>query len=233
MLASCCRLALLGALCSAAVAVETAALIDFLSDDGERLLIEAEARETYFPLASQFVTQDNREFCGVASMTMLRNALEVTAPEVPELSPYRTFTQSNVLDDRTEGVLPRETIRRQGMSLDQLGAILETKPLDVEVHHAAESTVGEFRATAKDYLSRPDHFVLVNYLRAGVGQESGGHHSPLAAYHGGSDRFLILDTARYKYPPVWVRADDLFAAMNTRDASVPTKTRGYVLVSRK
>ena len=233
MLASCCRLALLGTLCSAAVAVEPAALIDFLSDDGERLLVEAEAREAYFPLASHFVTQENRGFCGVASMTMLLNALEVSAPEVPELSPYRTFTQANVLDDRTEAVLPREAIRRQGMSLDQLGAMLETKPLAVKVRHASESTVGEFRATAKDYLSRPDHFVLVNYLRAAIGQESGGHHSPLAAYHGGSDRFLILDTARYKYPPVWVRADDLFAAMNTRDAASPAKTRGYVLVSRK
>ena len=47
-----------------------------------------------------------------------------------------------------------------------------------------------------------------------------------------SDRFLILDVARYKYPPVWVTASDLFAAMNTTDAANNNKTRGYVLVTK-
>jgi hypothetical protein len=50
-----------------------------------------------------------------------------------------------------------------------------------------------------------------------MGQETGGHISPLAAYDSKSDRFLILDVARYKYPPVWVSASDLFVAMNTTD----------------
>ena len=46
----------------------------------------------------------------------------------------------------------------------------------------------------------------MNYLRKAIGQERGGHISPLAAYDAKSDRFLILDVARYKYPPVWVKA---------------------------
>ena len=47
-----------------------------------------------------------------------------------------------------------------------------------------------------------------------------------------TDRFLILDVARYKYPPVWVNASDLFAAMNTTDSANNNKTRGYVLVAK-
>jgi hypothetical protein len=37
--------------------------------------------------------------------------------------------------------------------------------------------------------------------------------------------------SRYKYPPVWVTASDLFDAMNTTDADNQNKTRGFVLVS--
>jgi Phytochelatin synthase len=208
-------------------------LVDLRSDRGEELLVEAEARKDYFSLASHFDTQESRSSCGVASMTMVLNAMEVTAPEVPELAPYRTFTQANVLDERTEEVVPLRRIRTEGMSLDQLAAVLATKPVTVSVHHAGTSTLGEFREQAQDCLARSDHFVIVNYFRPTLGQEGGGHHSPLAAYHRKSDRFLILDVARYKYPPVWVPASELFDAMNTTVPGTANKTRGYLLVSRK
>ena len=128
-------------------------LIDFRSEHGEELLVQAEARQAYFRLTSHFVTQENRAFCGVASMTMVLNALQVSAPEVPELAPYRTFTQTNVLDARTEAVVPRETIRNAGLSLDQLAALLATKPVAVSVHHAEDGAIGEFRTRAQDHLS--------------------------------------------------------------------------------
>ena len=68
-------------------------------------------------------------------------------------------------------------------------------------------------------------------MRKALGEERGGHISPLGAYDEKADRFLILDVARYKYPPVWVKTSDLFDAMNTTDAGNDNKTRGYVLVS--
>ena len=120
-----------------------------------------------------------------------------------------------------------------GMTLDQLGAFIATQPVTAEVHHAADASLDTFRATARDYLSKPGHFVMVNYLRKAIGQEKGGHISPLAAYDEKSDRFLILDVARYKYPPVWVTAGDLFAAMNTVDSDNQNRTRGYVLIAAK
>jgi hypothetical protein len=208
-------------------------LIGASSSEGEALLIGAEAREAYFSLASNFVTQENQAFCGVASMVMIFNALQLPAPAVPEFDPYRTFTQDNVLDARTEAILPRETIKKQGMTLDQLGLLLATQPVAVEVHHAADGSLAAFRSKAEEYLGKPDHFVVVNYLRKSIGQERGGHISPLAAYDKETDRFLILDVARYKYPPVWVRADELFAAMNTEDSDNGNRTRGFVLLARK
>ena len=74
--------------------------------------------------------------------------------------------------------------------------------------------------------------MIVNYLRKAIGQQIGGHISPLAAYDAKEGRFLVLDVARYKYPPFWVRASDLFDAMNTTDASNGGKTRGYVVVTK-
>jgi hypothetical protein len=73
-------------------------------------------------------------------------------------------------------------------------------------------------------------FIAVNYRRNHVGQPPGAHFSPLAAYDEASDSFLILDVARYKFPPVWVAAADLFDAMNTLDSD-SGKTRGFIVVS--
>ena len=207
-------------------------LTDLNSGEGERYFLESGALATYFPIADNFVTQKTQAYCGVASIVMVLNAAGVPAPTSPEYQPYHIFTQDNVLDERTEAVLPRQVLARQGMTLDQLGGLLALHPVTIEVHHAADGDLDAFRAAARDYLATKDHFVVVNYLRKAIGQQTGGHISPLAAYDAKADRFLILDVARYKYPPVWVKASDLFDAMNTTDASNDNKTRGYVLVAK-
>ncbi len=81
-------------------------------------------------------------------------------------------------------------------------------------------------------LKENERFIVVNYLRKAIGQEAGGHISPLAAYDEDTDRFLILDVSRYKYPPVWVGAEALFAGMNTSDSDNDDRSRGFVIVGR-
>ena len=70
--------------------------------------------------------------------------------------------------------------------------------------------------------------VPVNYSRQGMGLSGGGHFSPVADYHPETDSFLLLDTAQYKYPSVWVPAADLHRAMATVDATAK-RDRGYIL----
>jgi Phytochelatin synthase len=226
---------LIAALCAIGARADTLPLPNnrtgFSTHDGEAYFGESDAREAYFPLADNFLTQKTQSYCGVASIVMVLNALRVPAPAVPEYEPYRTFTQDNVLDARTDKVLPRETLARQGMTLDQIGGILALEPVKAEVHHASDSSVEEFRKLAGAYLRESGHFVIVNYLRKALGEERGGHISPLAAYDAKTDRFLILDVARYKYPPVWVKTADMFAAMNAPDAANDNKSRGFVLVT--
>jgi hypothetical protein len=208
-------------------------LVDFNSPTGEHYLIEAGANADYFPLASQFVTQKTQAFCGVASLAMVLNAIGAEAPSTPEYQPFKYFTQDNVLNADTDAILPREVLARQGTTLDQLGALVSYHGLVAEVRHAGDETLDAFRARAREALAAGDRYVIVNYLRKALGQQIGGHISPLGAYDEKQDRFLIMDVARYKYPPVWVASADLYAAMNTPDIVNGGKTRGYVLVSKK
>ena len=208
-------------------------LIGASSDKGEALLIDADAREAYFPLVNSFVTQQNQAFCGVASTVMILNAMELPAPAVPAYDPYRTFTQDNLLTPETEKIIPLELIKKQGITVDQLAGLIGTFPVTVKLTHAADSSVDTFRTEARTALATPGHFVIINYLRKAIGQEKGGHISPLAAFDVETDRFLILDVARYKYPPVWVKTADLFGAMNTTDKDNDNKTRGYIVIAKK
>ncbi len=206
-------------------------LVDLRSPQGEAFLLKSHALAAYFPISVAFETQKNQAYCGVASMVMALNALGVPAPASPEFQPYAVFTQDNVLSDKTDAILPRDVLAHHGMTLDQLGQVLSLYPVAVEAHHAAPGGVDDFRKQASEALASGHQFVLVNFLRKVLGEERGGHWSPLAAYDEKADRFLLLDVARYKYPPVWVKTSDLFDAMNTTDSDNDNKTRGYVLVS--
>ncbi|MFB8791958.1 MAG: phytochelatin synthase family protein [Potamolinea sp.] len=208
----------------------SANLINLNSVEGEKLLIESQARQDFLPLSIQFVTQKNQAYCGVASSIMVLNSLSIPAPVAPEYAPYHFFTQDNFFNKQTQQVIATEVVARQGMTLEQLGKLLESHAVKAEVYHGGDVTLEEFRRLASKNLQESGNFVIVNYLRKAIGQETGGHISPVAAYSKETDRFLILDVSRYKYPPVWVKASELWQAMTTLDPA-SGKMRGFVLVS--
>lgn len=205
-------------------------LIALHSADGAALLFEAEARDDYMPLSLHFVTQDNPAYCGPATIAMVLNALEVPRPPSERTLGLGLFDQENIFTAAAEAAKPREAVMKEGMTLDELGSVLAAHGLEVEVTHAGDVDLATFRDRAVAEIGSDGAFVLVNYLRSEIGQEKGGHISPLAAYDADSDRFLILDVSRYKYPPVWVEAAELFAAMDTIDSSNGDRSRGYVVV---
>ena len=148
----------------------------------------------------------------------------------PDCRSTSTLIAARHLNQETEKVLPVAVLSKIGMTLDQIGGILNAYSVKADVRHAADSSLEEFRALARQALSTPNRYVIVNYLRRSLGQERGGHISPLAAYDAETDRFLVLDVSRYKYPPIWVEAAALYAAMNTPDSDNQNRTRGFVLV---
>ena len=206
-------------------------LIPFSSSEGEQLLVESNAKQDYFLLSNQFVTQINQAYCGVASSVMVLNALGLPAPESAQYKPFRVFTQENFFERaETKKVISPELVSRRGMTLAQLGDLLSSHGAKVEVYYGSDVNLAQFRSLLVQNLSKRDNFAIVNYLRKTIGQERGGHISPIAAYNQRIDRFLILDVSRYKYPPVWVKAVDLWQAIATVDTDAG-KTRGFVLVT--
>lgn len=209
---------------------DTGYTISLLSPEGQGIFMESDYRENFWNLIRYYVTQDYTEYCSVASSTMVLNALGIRSPPSPEYDPYRIFTQKNFFTGKVEEIIQPDQVEENGMILDRLGEVLQTFPVRCSVYHAADDGLDAFRTRAKETLKSSSRYIIVNYLRSSIGQQTGGHYSPLAAYDSKRDLFLILDTARYKYPPVWISAEDLFNAMNTRNSETGD-TRGYIVIS--
>jgi len=93
-----------------------------------------------------------------------------------------------------------------------------------------ESTLEKFREDIKRVTSSTGEFLIACYNRKHVGQTGTGHFAPVAGYHEASDKVLLLDVARFKYPPHWVTVPLLFGAMKDIDPDTE-KPRGYFLLS--
>ncbi|MBW4529902.1 MAG: phytochelatin synthase family protein [Aphanothece saxicola GSE-SYN-MK-01-06B] len=204
--------------------------IPLMEPAGMELLVASGERADYGPLAEQFLTQANLAYCGVASAAMVLNSLAVPAPAVPGYGRYRFWTQENVFEvPAGRAVVSAEVVRRQGMTLAELAALLASHGVAAEAIHGDQLSLEQFRALLRANLSQPGDRLLANYLRPALGQAGGGHIAPLAAFHAPSDRVLILDVARYRYPSVWVPVADLWKAIRTID-STSGRSRGLVTI---
>jgi len=198
-------------------------------------LLEGAEKQDFLPLMAAFVSEYQATFCGVASSVMALNALGIERPLSPRWYPYRYWDQDNIFTKEVlEKVKPVSGINADGITLEQLQTLLNLSGAKTDKTFASETGVDAFRKAARAAIADPDAILDVNFGRAELGQPGiagGGHISPVAAYNAKTDRFLILDVARYKFPPSWVTAERLYAAMNTPDSS-SGKTRGYVIVRK-
>ncbi len=74
--------------------------------------------------------------------------------------------------------------------------------------------------------------MIVSFSRPSLGQTGVGHFSPIGAYNSARSLVLILDVARFKYPPYWVDARLLWDAMAPIDGDTG-HPRGYILLQRR
>lgn len=72
--------------------------------------------------------------------------------------------------------------------------------------------------------------VAMTFSRTALYQTGDGHFSPLGAYHAGSDSVLVLESAKFKYPPHWVPVPLMWKAMGGVDR-VTGMPRGYLVIS--
>jgi hypothetical protein len=206
-------------------------LIYLTEPEGETMVLAADLRGPYFKLASYLETEQILTFCGPASIAAVLNSLEVKRPQPAQYFPWALWTQAGVFTPANQAVKPYAVVEHEGLVLSELAAFFRNLGTRAEFTHADSISLDQLRAAVKATLADPGKRFVANYSRKPIGQNGDGHISPVAAYDAASDRVLVLDVARYKYPPVWLAVSDLYAGMQAVDSG-SGKARGYVVVSK-
>lgn len=200
------------------------------SETGRRLFGEALLDGTmasYFKLAQQFHTQSDPAYCGLGSLVCALNALGID-PARQWKGPWRWFSE-----ELLDCCKPLEEIRRLGLSLEEVACLARCSGTAVALHRPSfETGVEHFRAHVLETSTRAGApLLIVNYSRRALRQTGDGHFSPIGGYHALSDCVLVLDTARFKYPPHWVPLEQLFTAMQPHDSATGLP-RGWLGLQR-
>lgn len=159
--------------------------------------------------------------------------------------------------DSATAALPAEQrraiadVRGSGMSLAEFAALSRATGLHTVDRRADASSLEEFQeaiwqalgcgascdGAASDgaphwhapYGGRGGTHVVVSFNRAALKQTGEGHFSPLGGYSRRHSAVLVMDVARFKYPPYWVPLSALWEAMKPLDPATG-RSRGYVVL---
>eukprot|EP00397_Hematodinium_sp_SG-2012_P032149 GEMP01034201.1.p1 GENE.GEMP01034201.1~~GEMP01034201.1.p1 ORF type:complete len:366 (-),score=49.79 GEMP01034201.1:965-2062(-) len=209
-------------------------LVTFSSPSGQRLLIDcASASDSipYFPLSEQFVTQESPPSCGAATITMVLNSLHMD-PETVWSHPWRWYDENGL-----QLCAQKDNSKDLGISVEQFAYISECNGLHTSIYYADDDiSIHTFREVLRRYVGRPNQKnagarVVTCFSRSHLGQTGTGHYSPIGAYHEEKDMCLILDVARFKYPPYWVSVTQLWEAMRAFD-DVTGKPRAFFVLQK-
>ncbi|XP_072966627.1 glutathione gamma-glutamylcysteinyltransferase 1-like isoform X2 [Typha angustifolia] len=202
--------------------------IEFASSEGKHLFSEAlqgGTMEGFFKLISYFQTQSEPAYCGLASLSVVLNALAID-PGRKWKGPWRWFDESML--DCCE---PLEKIKAEGVTLGKVACLAHCAGAKVKSFNTNQSNIDDFRNHVIKCASSEDCHLIASYHRKTFKQTGTGHFSPIGGYHAGRDMALILDVARFKYPPHWVPLTLLWEAMETIDEATGCP-RGFMLISR-
>ena len=202
--------------------------IGFSSRDGRQIFSEALATgglDGYFRLAEQFHTQSDPAFCGLGSLVVALNALGIDPGRLWK-GPWRWFAE-----DLLDCCVSHDEVKERGLDIDELACLARCNGADVDVHRADRDDVGAWRRAVEE-AARGETIVIASYDRATLGQTGSGHFSPIGGYHPGRDLVLVLDVARFKYPPHWISAERLWQAMLPLDPATD-KARGWITLERR
>jgi hypothetical protein len=182
----------------------------------------------FFLLQGGLDAQINQAYCAVASAAAVINSFRPfkSVPVERVYFPYHYATQENLFNECVQDtvIFRNETFdglltAPGGLSLEQLQKLMECFDFNVTALFVdpANVTMDDVRQQLEEALMNPSKRVIVNFDRRSLGQDGGGHFSPLGSYSKKEDSFLIMDVAKYKYPPVWVPTERLYISLATED----------------
>jgi glutathione gamma-glutamylcysteinyltransferase len=203
--------------------------IPFSSEEGRALFresLESGHLEAFFPLIEQFHTQSDPSFCGLGSLVMVLNALGVDPGRVWR-GPWRWFSEE-LLDCCT----PLAKVQVAGLTLDEVACLARCNGAEVELGSVSHRSLADLRVSVERSTRSTTQMLIASYSRAALGQTGSGHFSPIGGYHAGLDLALVLDVARFKYPPHWVPLTVLYEAMRDFDP-VSGRPRGWLSLRKR
>lgn len=202
--------------------------IEWDSPEGLKRLDSSKYKTNLPHLLRYYESQIRGSYCGIATAVITFNALKIKPSPSRALNNPRMFTQENFFDGEIEKAVDSEVVKKQGLSLNEMAKVLRTQPLNVSVYAGLSLSDQEIRSKVMSALTNPDQSVIVLYQRKVLEQIGSGHWSPIAAYDQESDSFLILDVARFKYPPVWISANSLIDSI--RSPNIEGASRGFIVL---
>mmetsp|Transcript_4394 Transcript_4394/g.7337 ORF Transcript_4394/g.7337 Transcript_4394/m.7337 type:complete len:318 (-) Transcript_4394:344-1297(-) len=193
--------------------------------------------QDFFAMQKGCDAQPTQVYCSAASLACVLNSLldDSELPTDPIYSPYTYATADDMFFGNDSATCVNDNVVRMdedfngvwlapyGLTLDQATELvkcnIDTALYTVVGVHVDESvTVDEVRADFITAIEEKGGRVFINFHRSAIGQDGGGHFSPVVAYNEDHDAFLVYDVAKYKFPPYWVPAEDMHAAMQTVDS---------------
>jgi len=181
-------------------------------------------------LANHFSTQISQAMCGIATATMMLNALALPRHRIPEdviYTPYNYFTSTSFFQNVTHMKFEDVSKPPGGVGIADMPHLLGTYVYnDWVLAQDLPAGIRSLRLLLTHHLSLQGRYMAVNYhRRAGIGQVGGGHWAPIGAYNPSKDMVLLMDPARYKYPPVWVPVENLYQSiMDVNECGLFTRT---------
>ncbi|KAK7852201.1 glutathione gamma-glutamylcysteinyltransferase 3 [Quercus suber] len=137
--------------------------IEFASSEGKKLFSEAlgdGTMEGFFKLISYYQTQSEPAYCGLATLSMVLNALSID-PGRKWKGPWRWFDDSML--DCCE---PLAKIKADGITFGKVACLAHCNGAKVEAFRTSESTIDDFRKYVICCTSSEDCHVITSYHRA-------------------------------------------------------------------
>jgi hypothetical protein len=183
----------------------------------------------FWALMPYYVPQQDGAACGIASMTMLLNALRVHLP----------LTAADYLVTQKKLVEKIKVDYSKGLTLEQLteaikkGASEYGIKLSVEIIHSdgTEKQKKKIRELLLKNEKTDRDFILANFHQTQyTGDPEGvGHFSPIGAFNPKKNEVLVLDVDRDYYEPYWVSYETFYKGIDTLDLSTKQK-RGMLWI---
>jgi hypothetical protein len=200
------------------------------------IAIQNGSAKTYVKDAEKFAPQKNLLYCAPASVAIVLNSIGIKRPFNATYAPdYSLFDQNNVFNQKLakEGITPTSVMTAPGMDLKDVTKMLNSfDEIKAYSHNTTKETVSSLKKNILEAL-KSGNSVIAQIQRTCIGENGGGHFSPITSYAEYNDKtyFLFMDVSSYKdFGHVWVSSSELYKGMS--DKCDGYNGRGYIIIKK-